>query len=366
MRESDPLPFSPILRRIHDYIIQRDETLLDPIRLIGKRLYFSKISTVADRYRDIPTLYLDATADERIVKTLIPGVDCHRIKIKPNDGINLYQAENFNCSKGWLSDPDHLNQTIRGIQQLTQKYDRVGLISYKSLEDYSNEFDRWLAKECGIQIYGHFGDLRGIDQFKDVDCLIIVGRHLMPEQELAAYAAAVYGDYDLEAEYMDVPVRMKDGSAMALNSRRYLDDRVASIKNHFNDSETKQAIGRGRLIHGCPKDVYLFSNESLGPDIEVTGFFTLDDFIEPEPVTQLKTIGYCPNKPADLKKLGYSANKIKKDRSGIDHQLTSAGIEKQSLTLIDTSRNKRQREYYVHCPDKLEQGLADAGYRIAA
>lgn len=366
MREIDHLPFSAILRRIHDYIIHRDDTLLDPIRLVGKRLCYSKISTVAKRYRNVPTLYLDATADERVVKTLIPGVEYHTIKIKPNAGVNLYQAENFNCSKGWLSDPEHLNQTIRGIQVLTQKYNRVGLISYKSLEDISNDFDALLAKQCGIQIYGHFGDLRGIDQFKDVDCLLIVGRQLMPEYELAGYVAAVYGDCDLATEFADVPVRMKDGSAMALNSRRYLDDRVTSIKNHFNDSETKQAIGRGRLIHGCSKDVYLFSNESLGSDIEVTGFIALDDFIEPAPITQLKAIGYCQNKSADLKQLGFTTNKVKKDRDGIDQQLASAGIEKRTLTVVGSNRMKRQREYYVHSLEKLERDLVGAGYRVAA
>lgn len=358
------LPHSAVLNRLHDYVIHRDDTLLSPIRLIGKRLCYSELNSVAKRYRDVPTLYLDATADERVVKTLLPHVNYHGIKIKPNDGIKLYQAENFNVSKGWLQDKDHFQQLVTAIQTLIAPYDKVGLITYKTIKDVSDDFDCWLADQCGIQIKGHFGDLRGMDNFKDVDCLLIVGRHLIPEGELESYAAALFGECDMDADFVDVPVRMKDKPAMAVNSRRYLDDRVNSVKNHFNDSETKQAIGRGRLIHGCAKDVYFFSNESMGADIEVTDFFTIDQVIEPEPVTALKAIGYCQNKPASLKQLGLTDNRIKKNRDSIDQMITDAGIEKITLTVVGANRVKRQREYFVYDKIKLQQHLMDTGFRI--
>jgi len=352
-------PHSLILERLADYAVTGEVEYIKSIRLDGTKLRASILSPIADRYKDTPTLFLDATADEAVVKQLI-GVDFHSVVIKPNDGINLYQLQGRTMLKKEFSNKEGFrNQMVVGLKALAAKYDNVGLISYKSIKGVKGNFSQWLGNQCGIQNVGHFGNIRGTDQFKGVDCLLVVGRYLIPDNDLNDYCYGVFGQASTDKEYADVPVRMKGGSSMALNNRPFVDARMRRVKKHFSDSETIQAIGRARLIHGNPKDIYLFSHESLGADVEVTGFFELSDFIDSQQVIELKKIGYCHDKPKNLHDLGYPKSRIKEKRDQIDAEITKAGVNKITIKVKDSNRNTRSRTYYVYDMAKLEQHIAD-------
>ena len=354
---------SKILKCFHDYIVTGDDEHIKPIRFVKNTLRASLIKPIAERYKDTPTLFLDATADEVVVKHIM-DVKFHSVAIKPKDDINLYQLQGRVLLNKDLGDPEFRNQVVAGLKALTLKYNSVGLISYKTISGVDGNFSQWLGRECGIKNVGHFGNIRGLDKFKDVDCLLIVGRYLIPGYELDNYCYGVFGESIKDKEYADVPVRMQDGSSMTLNNRLFVDPYMRRIKKQFSDSETIQAIGRARLIHGSPKDIYLFSHESLGADVEVSSFFELADLIDSPEALALKEIGFCQDNPKNLHDLGYPKSRIKNNRDQIDKELIKAGINKVKIKVRDSNRNTREKTYYVHDMEKLERKLAEDGCTI--
>jgi len=81
-----------------------------------------------------------------------------------------------------------------------------------------------------------------------------------------------------------------------------------------------------------------FSNESLGPHVEIASFFRYDEPRYLDEIEQLKKIGYCKNKPASLRQIGFTPNAIKKYRERIEAELLSAGIHKLTYMVKDNGR----------------------------
>lgn len=360
-------PYSPILETLERYVVSGyDPDVLQSVIFDPKRkcLITTRMVEAASRYRDVPTLYLDATADERVVKSVHPEIVFHSLKVANAGGMNIYQLDNYNWTKQRLSKSDNRRLLVQELKPYLEKYDSVGLITYKNISRMP-DFDKWLAGQLGIDNYAHFGGLRGLDSLSDVDCILIVGRNLIPLSDIEDYTRAIYPDVsDFDTEYLQVPVRMADGKAMSLGNRVYSDSRVESVKRHFSTAETVQAVGRARLIHGKPKDVFLFSNESLGGDVTVTGFFRYEEPRFMDAVYHMKSIGYCENKPAALQSLGISQKAIKTNRAGIDAEFKLVGIEKVTLKVRDRHYNNRKREYYVSDQQKLDEYLEANGLTV--
>lgn len=145
-----------------------------------------------------------------------------------------------------------------------------------------------------------------------------------------------------------------------MSNRCYSDSRVEHVKRHFSNAETIQAIGRARLIHGKPKDVYLFSNESLGADITIADFFRYEEPKYADAIQNLKRIGYCRVKKSDLIGLGLTENALRSKNSAIEGEFFAAGIEKVAVTVRDSHYNIRKREFYVFDRRKLSSHFDDS------
>ena len=202
------------------------------------------------------------------------------------------------------------------------------------------------------------------------------GTTFIPEQSILEYSRALYADvinekeYAYENSYVDKPVRMKDGTTKTLNNSIYVDGFLENAKNHFCTSETIQAIGRGRLVYGKKKDVYYFSNQSLGGDVEITNFFKYEDFYEKpkyqDEIITLKQLGFCKDKSQDLIELGFKNSPIKNHRSEIERVFLEAGVEKISfLHNTKNNRNYREQKYYTYPdPSALIKQIESEGGRI--
>ncbi|WP_081763403.1 BT4734/BF3469 family protein [Imhoffiella purpurea] len=363
MKIKNQTPHSKILEILYNHIKNNTNSIpLKKIRFIesGNALVYSEISPVASRYENIPTLYLDATANEYVVKAVLGDVEYISINARRRDDINIYQLENQNWTKSRLEDQKRRDELLEDLRLIVKRYGSVGLITYKNIPGIK-DFDRWLADQLGVKIYGHFGKLRGLNKFDDLDCILIVGRHCLPESEVQNYAHAIVDSPSFKKEFMDRPLRMKNGEPMSLNNFSFIDARVDSINKHFSCSETMQAIGRGRYYHGKPKDIYIYSNESLGGEIEITDFFRYEPTKYSDQIEALMQVGFCQNKPSELKKLGFSEHSIKKNRGAIDREIRDSGIDLIKVKYTDRHYKKREKEYYVSDPDILEQSLLDIG-----
>lgn len=224
---------------------------------------------------------------------------------------------NANITKEYLSDEKKRISIINGLKSIASNYENVGLITYKSIDGIEN-FCEELAAILNIKQYAHFGNLRGLNSLSDVDCLLVVGRSCLPDDVNRKFAEATFNLGSIEYErrhYADKIVRMKSGEAKALSNLLYGNQMLVAAYEHKSTSETIQAIGRGRPIHGKKKDIFLFSNESLGTDIEITEFFKYEDYFQ-EPILDESIIRH-------LLDIGY----VEKSRKGLAKVLLEAGLK---------------------------------------
>ncbi|WP_143247611.1 BT4734/BF3469 family protein [Agaribacterium haliotis] len=338
-------PDSPVLRQLYKFVESENETYLSRLYIHNKQLWCSWSKSINSKYRNVPKLFLDATASQSVVKSVLK-TEFHKIPVKQNPDINVFQC-NSTVTKKALSDSEFLTAFVKSLQSMCSKYQNVGIISYMKVPDIEGNFSQWLAEQVGANTFTHFGSLRGINDFENCDCVLVIGRHLYDESEILKNSIAVFGQSDTDKTYFDRAVRMKGGNNLSVNNRVYTDFRMREAKRHFVESETIQAVGRARLIHGKAKDVFIFSNESLGSDIEVTGFFDLDS----DPAIQaIQEKGFCKNRNKELQEY-FSTSRVRNNRD----ELVSYIAKSIPLYVVEYKKNYKQvtAQYFISDESKL-------------
>lgn len=376
-------PWTDILNLFRNYIIIRNEDAIKNIRFderiihddVYRYITLCRLKKVQSRYLAVPTLFLDATADEMVISSHLVRVKFKSIKVKSKEDINIFQAENFNITNSWLKNEYNRNILLLSLRNLLKKYKNPGIITYKNVKGIEGDFNEWLASNLGVSLCGYFGNIRGLDIFNDVDCLIVVGRYMLPIEALEKYGQALFGGLNFLRKgqiLKDMPYRMKSGQAMTIKNEVYVDERAEAIVRHFSDSETLQAIGRGRFFYGSPKDIYFLSKESMGTDIEITSFIRKKDFfIQSEKalkyanqILNIERIGFCQDVKASLKEVGFNISSIDHDRKGIDSTLIDAGLEKMRLVIKNKKSKVSTPEFYVYDFEKLKLHFEEQGKKI--
>ncbi len=354
-------PWSEVLNTLYDYTSQGknpNELLKLKFSSFEETLYCPKLDAIEKRYDCVPKLFLDATANEDVIKKILGNINFVSLKIKSKNDVNTYQLENANFSKSRLEDKIQVANLIKYLQKLRAKYGKVGVITYLNTKNIKN-FDAYMAEKLDAEEYAHFGNLRGLNNFENLDCIFIIGRHMLPPLEIELRKMAIYSQppHDNESFYSDVPVLMKDGSVWALNNIIYQDSKMNCTKQHFSNSENIQALGRSRYIFGKKKDIYIFSNESLGTDVEITGFFRYEEPKYNQAIEELKKIGQVRNIESGLKQLGLTEYAIKKCRKIIDSEFLEAGVSKKIIEGKDKAGRRTFHEYYC-IDDSLSRDIA--------
>lgn len=368
---------SKVVAQLESYCRRDDPAILNGMWVEGNVIKWLPLPHPAERYDGIPTLYLDATAHPKVVQQCLPAVEFHRIAVRQRDDVRLFQCSNKTVTKRWLQKQQHLDVLIDGLADIAKRYIHVGLITYKSING-DDKFAENLAGKIGAQAWAHFGNLRGLNAMQDVDCLLIVGRQMLPTTVMRDYARGLFDSHvEWKTIYADLPVRMKDGRTYTLNVQMTNDQFQQIIYDHTSRSETLQAIGRGRLVHGPKKDVYVFANESLTTDVEVAEFFEFADYFETprslrkkarlvseEALKRVQDRGFVQLKSGDLcEQLGLPAHVVKssaaKDR--IAGELVARGAFKLETTVRYRKGGNGPRTYAVFDGHKLEKALAFRG-----
>ena len=374
------LKYSELFNNIAQYARTEDLAYLHGMRVTNLEIIQSVIKPVAERYKDIPTLFLDATANQSVVAKLLPDIEYHSIDVKSKDDINLYQLHNRTFTQKQLKIDGAIADVIFGLKILTEEYTaqgkHVGLITYKTIHDITKntaftDFDAFLANELSIDDFAHFGGLRGLNKFNDVDCLIILGRYCLPPDAIASNTWAIFneagGDWSKDSRsYLNSPVRMKDGSVFTINAQVLLNDKKRAVSEHYSLSETQQAIGRGRMIHGKPKDIYYLSNETIGSDIEVTAFMSYDELFSRKvidedykiiPADNLAAIigaGFFVAKQNDITRaLGLTIYEFNNNKVRINKEIKDAGFSRYAVIYTDFNRNTNKIPYEFFVRDKV-------------
>lgn len=353
-RNEELKSYSIILEHLISYLKTKDQKYLQGMWVADNQLHFAPVSQASNHYQHIPTLFLDATANAEVVQAALGNIKFHSISIESKSDIQLYQLANFTVTKEYVNIADNRIELVQWIKAIINKgqYNKVGLITYFKAKDIDGFFDKFLAEEVGADVYSHFGAVRGLDAFDEVDCLLIVGRHFVGTDSVSKLSAAIFGELEeYESAYVDRPIRMMDRSKYLLNCSIPVNGKHIAINEHFSLSETKQAIGRARAIHGKKKDVYLFSNESLGLDVAVTDFFyrpTKDTVTcSDEVIQKIKSIGYVSNNPKALADVGLNESDIRSRRPRIIEILEENDIHLVECNMVDSTYRRSVVKYFV-------------------
>ena len=146
----------------------------------------------------------------------------------------------------------------------------------------------------------HFNAIAGLDTYKDVDRIILIGRPIPGSDDLEHLTGALLGK-EVQGSYAteDRAVRMHDGSSGSVRVLAHTDPSAELVRAAICDDELIQAMGRGRGVNRTganPLDVHILADVAL-PLVHDT--VTAWDMVAPDIFQKMLLAGLAVDSPAD-------------------------------------------------------------------
>lgn len=227
---------------------------------------------------------LDASGDSEIYRHVLDKeITTHEINAKSHAEIIQIRDRTFAKSSlvkkeesGTYILTDFAWKTVMLLQELSLKK-RTLIVTYMRVKALIR------PHLPGVEIR-YFGNLRGIDLFKDFDQAIIVGRNMPSPLDVRRMVRTLYRDdakpLDFSLKTVLVPYRMANGSPACLPVDQYADPRTRAVVEIIREEETLQAMHRLRLVRreGNPPRVVLFSNLPI-PGLAVDHLININQIV---------------------------------------------------------------------------------------
>ncbi len=224
-----------------------------------------------------PTLFLDATAEERLFQIRWPDIRFHRLDVRQN--IRATQISSTTVGKGGLLTGTRKENLIAKLQRvIDQKAEghELGLIvTYKAAEEGG-----LFQVPPGWSIAHFGGKLRGTNSYQEATCVVVIGRYMVPDYAVHNFAAALCHGLPLEIEfqkrdYAECGYRLRDGRSGVM-VQAFSDPILAAVDRLRLEAETEQALARVRGVRAeITKDIVILSKVPL--DLDVDELVPLDD-----------------------------------------------------------------------------------------
>jgi hypothetical protein len=235
------------LRALYEVLAAELETKRPRSRVVNLR-----DETVEIRYRrnlprldGIPALVLDADGEVEILRKSIPDIIAEQFPVRYN--ATVWQVSDKSFSKSSLSlsnlrdDRDCSDDVRSFLNNLPEPHSTL-VVTYKAFQKFLTGTGDDFSKMPNGMTVGHFGNIRGTDDFNKFETVVIVGRHMPPRELTGILAGALCHDSE-----EDTPSEFE-----------------AAVYRTKITSETNQAAARLRMIWiDNPKTVYLLSNEKV-------------------------------------------------------------------------------------------------------
>jgi hypothetical protein len=252
----------------------------------------------------LPILHLDATLRPGLAETVLPGLNA--TDITADMPFMRLTAVSGSFGKSSLVDdpkaaPDENRRRRNRLQECVDHVrweaarvapGRVLVVTYQAIE----------AAFIGIPgvSTGHLKAIAGLDVFKDVALLIVIGRPLPRSDELAKLTSAYFG-HVATGEYQTVRrgLLMRDGSRRAVPVIEHEDRKAELMRAAVCDDEVIQAIGRGRGVNRTeanPLEVQVLADVAL-PMIHDR--LAAWDSMVPDLMQRMLLAGLAVDSPAD-------------------------------------------------------------------
>jgi len=223
---------------------------------------------VRDSIAGLPILLLDATMPVEVVRYFLP-----RLEVLAEVKAAAPHMEVHQVIGGWGK--TSLVPSDRQTPEENRRRENVAaeLVDFARLNSGGNALvityeaieQRFAAP--GIRT-GHFNAIAGLDGFRDVRSLFVIGRPLPDGRELRAAALALTGRAIMPEDGQNETrgVLMADGTGAAMNVRAYSDPDLEALRRAITEAEVIQAIGRGRGVNrdaSSPLAVFVLADVAL-------------------------------------------------------------------------------------------------------
>lgn len=204
--------------------------------------------------KDTPVVVLDATADPSILSAAL-GREVEMTVIEPEQELLAHRVTGFSGSKR------HFEQDTGAVEDISRAIRQLSgpglLVTHKQVVPNIDIPEDWTAI--------HFGKLRGLDSWKDVETILIAGRMQAPAWAIEQQACALLYDSDQELLLTgDYEHRLVNSSLGIQRAFRHADPFIEGLRWQVTEGELLQAIGRGRPVHRSkPLEVYIANKVPL-------------------------------------------------------------------------------------------------------
>lgn len=213
-----------------------------------------------------PVLFLDATADPVLLDRLLPFTEFQRIDVHQN-AIVTQVYDRTGSNTWWNDNSDREDELAEVLSAWVDAGERPLVISHKALAD------RLRARNLDGVNVGHFGGVRGSNEFEDCTVVFITGRNSPPPSLVEQHARAMFWESNPPLIYEDpsqqLPLSLEGywqsercsqpQSGVMVNTFR--DPRIAAVHRQIREAETIQAVARLRLVWSpLTKYVFLLGN----------------------------------------------------------------------------------------------------------
>ena len=274
------------------------------------------IETIHPGLAGLPILHLDATLRPEIANTVLPGLEVTSVEAAaPHMAVRLVTGS---FGKSTLVEDPHANaaENTRRRNRLEECVDYVRWQARRHpggvLVATHMGCEQAFAGIDGVDTV-HFNALAGLDTYKSVACLIVIGRPLPRDTDLASHCAAVLGRH-VTGGYHSVRrgIRMRDGRGRAVRVMEHRGETAELLRKAICDDQLIQAIGRGRGINrtgDTPLEVHVLANVALPL---VHDLLMRWEAVAPDMFQRMLLAGIAVDSPADAVALHPALFKNKK------------------------------------------------------
>jgi putative DNA primase/helicase len=173
------------------------------------------------------------------------------------------------------------------------------------------DYEKWLTSSKlpeNIAVE-HFNNIAGLDDYKDVRLLILIGRVIPGPEVVETYAGVLTGEEPKKLPhgswYKKVRrgIRLPDGSGVAVDCDEHPDPMAEMVRFQLCEAEMVQALGRGRGINRTPEtppDIDIVADVCLPITVnEVSMWWTQ----RPSPMVEAAADGVVLTARVDMVKL---------------------------------------------------------------
>jgi hypothetical protein len=263
--------------------------------------------------RKLPTLILDATLpDVEVLRTWYPQVEVVAdIEVQMPTSVHVRQvlkapvSQNKLWGRGKKAVGRNRQAIRRYILQRWLETDRRSMlvICQKDVEE-------WLLKEAGLPegiSVEHFNAISGLDQYKGVRSLILIGRTIPSPTAVEDLAGALTGIQPAKVaatgnwyDRVTRGIRMADGTGIAVATDQHPDPMAEAVRWQICEAELMQALGRARAINrdaGTPLTVDILDDVVLPVAVDEVVVWE-----EPSPIIEAAVEGIVLTAPGDSAK----------------------------------------------------------------